>query len=345
MTLTLEVIAQRAGVSRSTVSRVINKDKYVSDSTRTKVQEVINSLNFQPNIAARSLAAGRTGIIGLVIPAGVTTLFNDPYFPQLIQGISAASNAHDYTVMLWVVEPAYEVRTIRQILHSGLLDGVIVSSMLMDDPIILSLHESKMPFMLVGRHPTLDVNYVDIDNYKGAFEGTNYLVKCGCQRIATITGPKNMIAGFDRYRGYCEALGSSGVIVNENLVAIGDFTERGGYLAMKELLPHHPDGVFVASDTMAIGALRAIQEKGILVPEDISIIGFDDAPIAAISNPPLTTMRQSTYTLGYTAMETLMEVVREPKKQTRHVVINSKLVVRGSCRVEQDEKKEVFEKG
>ena len=345
MALTLEVIAQKAGVSRSTVSRVINKDKYVSDPTRSKVQEVINSLNFQPNIAARSLAAGRTGIVGLVIPAGVTTLFNDPYFPQLIQGISAASNAHDYTVMLWVVEPAYEVRTIRQILHSGLLDGVIVSSMLMDDPIILSLHESKMPFMLVGRHPTLDVNYVDIDNFEGAFEGTNYLIKCGCQRIATITGPQNMIAGFDRYRGYCEALESSGIKIIDDLVGMGDFTERGGYLAMKELLPNQPDGVFVASDTMAIGALRAIREKGMLVPEDISIIGFDDAPIAAISNPPLTTMRQSTFTLGYTALETLMEVVREPKTQTRHVIINSKLVVRGSSRAEQDKKKEVLEKG
>jgi LacI family transcriptional regulator len=158
---------------------------------------------YKNGFAARSLAAGRTGIIGLVIPAGATTLFTDPYFPQLIQGISAACNANDHSVMLWIAEPAYELRTIRQILHCGLLDGVIVSSMLIDDPIVQSLHDSNMPFILVGRHPHLNVNYLDIDNFSGAVEATSYLIRGGYKRIATITGPQNMIAGLDRYRGCC----------------------------------------------------------------------------------------------------------------------------------------------
>jgi LacI family transcriptional regulator len=179
MPLTLEDIAKLAGVSRSTVSRVVNGDESVKDTTREKVQEVIQSLNFQPNIAARILAAGRTGVIGLVIPTGVRMLFIDPYFGQLIQGITAACNANDYSVMLWLAEPAYERATIRKILHSGLLDGVIVSSMLMDDQIVQALHDSKMPFVLVGRHPVLDVNYLDVDNVTGGRMAAQHLSTAG----------------------------------------------------------------------------------------------------------------------------------------------------------------------
>lgn len=343
MGLTLEVIAKLAGVSRSTVSRVLNGDKGVREVTRLRVQEVINSLNFQPNIAARSLAAGRTGIIGLVIPAGVATLFTDPYFPQLIQGISAACNAHDYSVMLWVVEPAYEPRAIRQILHSGLLDGVIVSSMLIDDPIVQSLHDSNMPFMLIGRHPILDVNYLDIDNISGGYEATSYLLHCGCKRVATITGPQNMIAGLDRYSGYCRAINSHGLNLDDNLVIEGDFTEAGGYACMKKLIPYHPDGIFVASDIMAIGALRALRENHIQVPDDVALVGFDDAPIASLSNPPLTTMRQSTYTMGFKTLETLLEIIINPSQQTHHVILDSELVVRQSVSLEKAGVKEVID--
>jgi LacI family transcriptional regulator len=331
MSLTLEAIAKLAGVSRSTVSRVINGDKRVRATTRLKVQEVIDSLNFQPNIVARSLAAGQSSIIGLVIPAGVATLFTDPYFPQLIQGISAASNAHDYSVMLWMAEPAYELRTIRQILHSGLLGGVIVSSMLIDDPIVQSLYESKKPFILVGRHPNLNVNYLDIDNISGGCEATSYLIRCGYQRIATITGPQNMIAGLDRYSGYCKALKSQGFDLISELVVEGDFTEAGGYEGMKKLLPFHPDSVFVASDIMAIGALRALRENDLCVPDDIAIMGFDNAPVALLSSPPLTTMRQSPYTMGYKALETLLEIIRNPGLKTRQIILKPELVIRMSC--------------
>jgi LacI family transcriptional regulator len=331
MALTLDVIAGLAGVSRATVSRVINGDKRVKEATRLKVQEVITSLNFQPNIAARSLAAGRTGIIGLVIPAGVAALFADPYFPQLIQGVSAACNANDLSVMLWVAEPAYEVRTIRQILHSGLLDGVMVSSMLIDDPIVQSLHNSKMPFILVGRHPYLDVNYLDIDNFSGGIQATTYLMTCGYKRIATITGPQNMIAGLDRYRGYCEAFKKNGFDLNANLVAEGDFTEAGGYAGMLKLLPFYPEAVFVASDIMAVGALRALRDNNLSVPDDIALIGFDDAPVAQLTEPPLTTMRQSPYSMGYKTLETLLEIIRNSVPETRRIVLEAELVIRKSC--------------
>lgn len=342
MPLTLEDIAHLAGVSRSTVSRVINGDVNVREETRLKVLEVIQRLNFQPNLAARSLAAGRTGVIGLVIPAGVSTIFVDPFFPQLIQGVSAAGNANDYSMMLWLAESAYEQRTIRQILHSGLLDGIIVSSMLIDDPIVESLHKSKMPFILIGRHPTLDVNYLDVDNVLGGREATLHLLRLGYQRVATITGPQNMIAGLDRYQGYREALQAYDVPIRSELVVESDFSENGGYAAMKRLLPAKPDAIFIASDTMTMGALRALREVGLRVPQDVAIVGYDDVPAAAKIEPPLTTIRQSTHQMGYTAMETLLDIIRLPNSHLYHIILPTELVVRASCGANGPWSKEVI---
>jgi LacI family transcriptional regulator len=343
MPLTLEDIAKLAGVSRSTVSRVVNGDESVKDTTREKVQEVIQSLNFQPNIAARILAAGRTGVIGLVIPTGVRMLFVDPYFGQLIQGITAACNANDYSVMLWLAEPAYERATIRKVLHSGLLDGVIVSSMLMDDQIVQALHDSKMPFVLVGRHPVLDVNYLDVDNVTGGRIATQHLIDSGRWRIATITGPRNMIAGSDRFDGYCEALKAAGMPVLDELVAEGNFTEQSGYAGMQKLIPAAPDAVFVASDIMAVGALRALQEAGLRVPEDISLVGFDDVPMAERVFPGLTTIRQPIYEMGYSTFELLLKAINNPKNQVYQVLLSTELIVRSSSGTKDFNREEVME--
>lgn len=341
MGLTLEVIANIAGVSRSTVSRVLNGGKGVKESTRIKVQDVIDSVNFQPNIAARGLAAGNTGIIGLVIPAGVSTLFSDPYFPELIKGISSASNTHNQSVMLWLTEPNFEKRTIRQILYSGLLDGVIVSSMVIDDATVQSLYDSEIPFILIGRHPQLDVDYIDIDNFNGGHAATSFLFQCGCKRIATITGPQNMIAGLDRFNGYCDALQCHSLEFSEELVVDGAFTEAGGYNAMMRLLPLKPDGVFAASDIMAVGALHALREKRLEVPEDIALVGFDDAPVASRIIPPLTTMRQSTFFMGYKALETLLDIIANPHHPPRQITLESELVIRESCSETTTRQKEV----
>src|SRR6478672_9982011 len=165
MTTTLEEIAKQAGVSRSTVSRVINDHPSVDPGTRARVLSVADRLNYQPNIAARALAAGRTHILGLVIPMGVSALFTDPYFPLLIQGITSACNASNHSVMLWLAEPEHERRTIRQILQGGLIDGVILASALMDDPLLEALMKRGLPFVMVGRHPSDDpISYVDVDN-------------------------------------------------------------------------------------------------------------------------------------------------------------------------------------
>jgi LacI family transcriptional regulator, galactose operon repressor len=331
MPLTLEDIARLSGVSRSTVSRVINSDLNVKEETRQKVLKVIQSINFQPNLAARSLAAGRTSVIGLVIPAGVSVLFVDPYFPQFIQGVATACNAHAYSVMLWLAEPEYERRTISQILHNGLVDGVVVSSALIDDPITNSLHNSKMPFIQVGRHPTLDINFIDVDNIRASREAILHLSHLGRKAVATITGPLNQVAGFDRLQGYRLALQDLQQAYRPELVVEGDFTELGGYTAMLRLLPVRPDAVFVASDMMAVGAIRAIQEANLRIPDDVAIIGFDDIPTASKMNPPLTTVRQPIRSLGSLAVETLIDIIAHPGAKTRHILIDTELVIRSSC--------------
>jgi LacI family transcriptional regulator len=330
--MNLEQIAKLSGVSRSTVSRVINNDPNVSDGTRENVLRVVRLMNYVPNAAARGLARGRTQVIGLVIPTRVSSLFTDPYFSTFIQGISSTCNVHGHAVMLWLAEPEYERRQIHQIVHGGVIDGVIVASALTDDPLVSELSQSQRPFVVVGRRPNdWQTTSVDADNSGGARAAVRHLLRLGYQRIATITGPQNLIAGVDRLTGYLTALRDHGLPIHQDLIVDGGFSESGGYLAMQQLLPRRPDALFVASDTMAIGALRAIHDAGLRVPDDLALVGFDDTPLAARADPPLTVIRQPARQLGQIAVEILLESIDDPEAAPQCIVLPTELVVRASC--------------
>jgi LacI family transcriptional regulator len=329
--MNLEQIAKLSGVSRSTVSRVVNNDPNVSMVTREKVMQVVKRVNYTPNAAARGLAAGRTHVLGLVIPTGVAALFTDPYFPILIQGVSSACNAREYSVMLWLAEPEYERRQIRQIMYSGLVDGVIVSSMLLNDSLVQALSEGDLPFMLVGRHPTnANASYVDADNIGGAREAVTHLLRLGRTRVATITGPQNVIAGADRLAGYLAALRDRGVVSDPGLIAEGDFTEAGSYRAMQQLMARRPDAVFAASDIMAFGALRALREAGLRVPEDVAVVGFDDLPRPMVTFPFLTVAAQPAFEIGQRAVAMLLDRIVHPDRPPRDLVLSTEIVIRRS---------------
>ena len=273
-----------------------------------------------------------TRIIGLVIPMGVSALFTDPYFPQVIQGITSACNQHDYSTMLWLAEPEYERRTIQQIVSAGMIDGVIVASALTDDAVIEAVRKRKIPFVLIGRHPIHnDITYVDVDNRNSSRDAVLHLVRLGRKRIATITGPLNMIGGMDRLEGYKDALKGRGIMSNPELIAPGDFTEESGYSVMQQLLPAAPDAVFVASDTMALGAMRALREAGKRIPEEIALVGYDDMPFATHTDPPLTSVSQPIFRAGFVAAETLMDAIQEHDDEPRHVILPTELVIRESC--------------
>ena len=332
MKLTLEEIGRMAGVSRSTVSRVVNNEKSVRPEVRQRVQAVIEKTGFRPHAAARSLASNRTGVIGLVIPHRVHTLFDDPYFPLLIQGVSQACNTAEVTLALFIFQTeAEEEELYPRVTRSGTVDGVIVTATRMGDPLLGRLITGGLPFVAIGRPDIAGATYVDVDNRSGARSAALHLCNLGYQRIAYIGAPTNTTAGVDRRSGFLEGLAVCGSALSNDLMREGDYTEASGYDAMRSLLGSHPDAVFVATDTMAVGALRALSEAGVSVPNDIGLVGFDGLPPSERTFPKLTTVRQPVTATGARAVELLLGLVSGDLEGPVHDVLPTELVIRESC--------------
>ena len=332
--LTLEDIARRVGVSRSTVSRVVNNHPNISDEVRTRVMAVINETGYQPNAAARSLASQRSQTLGLVLPHTVSSFFTDPYFPHLLKGISEACNQRDYVLALFLITAKDDEKKIfSKVSNRSFLDGVLVQSgHHWDQQIIGRLVDARIPQVVLGRPYREDnISFVNVDNVRGAYTAVLHLIRLGRRRIATITGPLESTAGLDRKDGYLMALNERGFGINANLLVEGDFTEQGGYYAMQTLLRESPDAVFAASDVMAVGAIRAIQEHGRRIPDDIAIVGFDDIPLSTITDLELTTIRQPVFETGVRAVEVLIDLIENGIDFPQHMVLDTKLVVRSSC--------------
>lgn len=335
MASTLEEVAQLAGVSRSTVSRVINDHPSVRPETRERVWQAIRQSGYQPHAVARSLVTNRTQIIGMIIPETVTTLFTDPFFPLLLRGATEACNAHHYQLLLSLFNDSVDREEMYQrVLRRGYLDGVIVASASLNDPLVPALLRDRIPFISVGRYPNEKVHYIDVDNLGGAQMAVEHLIRLGHQRIATITGPLDMVSGQDRLEGYRQALKAHRIPVEEELIVEGDYTENGGMAAMQRLLSASPDAVFVASDMMAIGALKALRQAGWQVPQDIALVSFDDVPIASAIEPALTTIRQPIERMGSLAVEMLLSRLESSagkEAPAQRIILPTELVIRASC--------------
>jgi len=330
--LTIRQIAKLAGVSRSSVSGVINDRTNVSPGLREQVQRVIAETGFQPDPIARSLSNRSSHIIGLVIPLAIRSLFEDPFFPRLMQGISQGCNSHNYTLSLFLFHSEEEERELyHRISHNRLLDGFIITATRTGDPLIPELLANEIPFVVHGKHEDPRVSFVEVDNESGAYTAVSHLVREGRQRIALITGLSNSLAAENRKQGYLKALRERRVPIDESLITRGDFTETSGYEAMQRLLPHKPDAVFVASDTMALGAMRALREAGRKVPDGIAVVGFDDLPQATTADPPLTTVRQPIRRAGALAVEMLIDILENGAEPPRHIILPTELVIRASC--------------
>ena len=332
--LTLEDIAKQAGVSRSTVSRVVNNYPNVRDEVRQRVLQVIEDTGFHPNAAARTLASQRSWTIGLLLPNSVSFFFTDPYYPHLTKGIAQACNQYNYTLALFLVATKEdEEKIFPRVSRKGLLDGIIVQAGHHgDQQIIGRLLDANMPLVVAGRPFRSDnISYIDIDNVNAASSAISHLIRLGYQRIGTITGPTNSTAGLDRKEGYIKTLKERGRSVDETLIVESDFTEAGGYYAMQKLLPAKPDAIFAASDIMAIGAMRATREAGLKIPDDVAFVGFDDLPIATLSNIPLTTIRQPVVQFGIKAVELLIDQIETENNAPHRVILDTELVIRESC--------------
>jgi LacI family transcriptional regulator len=332
---TLEEVAKLACVSRSTVSRVINNQPNVRAETKQRVWQAIRESGYQPHAVARSLVTNRTQIIGMIIPEAVTTLFTDPFFPLLLRGATEACNTHGYQLLLSLFSaPTDPDEMYQRVLRSGYLDGVIVASASRDDVLIPNILRDRIPLVSIGRHADEQVHYVDGDNVGGARMATEHLIRLGHRRIATITGRLDMTAGQDRLEGYRQALQAHGIPVNGDLIAEGDFSERSGMVGMQQLFPFSPDAIFIASDMMVIGALRALRQAGRRVPGDIAVVGFDDIPAASIIEPALTTVRQPIERMGSMAVDLLVSVLENSSEKESHphrIILPTELVIRDSC--------------
>jgi LacI family transcriptional regulator len=320
--LTLEDIGRLAGVSRSTVSRVINGSNSVSVDVRARVQDVIRRTGYTPNAAARSLVSGRSGVIGLLIPSRVHSIFEDPYFPRLIQGISAASNQSGTTVSLFLSQDEVEeAERYMRVISSGFVDGLIITATRMADPLMVRMAVADVPVVMIGRSEIGGISYVDVDNRGGARQAAMHLCGLGRRRIALVAAPVNTIAGLDRLNGFVDGLASCGLALDPQLRADGDFTEVSGYRAMRQLLPMRPDAVFAGSDTMAMGVLRALREEGVRVPQDVAVVGF--AGLAASAQSLAHTGARAVYILN-----DLMSGAANPPVSE---IVPVELVIRESC--------------
>jgi DNA-binding LacI/PurR family transcriptional regulator len=330
---TLEEVAAHAGVSRATVSRVVNGSPRVSPDIRRVVEAAVTELGYVPNRAARSLVTRRSDSIGVIIAEPTGRLFSDPFFPRLLRGISAALSARDLQLVLLMPASVSETQRTADYLAAGHVDGALLVSLHDDDPLPIQMAAAHIP-MVVSPRPRrpMSVSYVDVDNRGGARSAVAHLIGRGRKVIATVAGPADMAPGVDRLAGYRDALVEGGLGTDPKLEVVSDFTQEGGASAMERLLAARPDidAVFAASDLMAAGALGVLTAAGRRVPQDVAIVGFDDSPVATTTQPALTSVRQPIEEMGHEMARLLIDAVEGADPVPRRVILATELIERAS---------------
>ena len=317
-------------MSIATVSHVINNTRPVSDDLRSRVLAAIAELNYQPSAVARSLRRKQTRTIGMVIPDNC-----NPFFAEVARRIEDASFEQGYNVILCNSDGDLEKeRDYLELLIRKRVDGVVLVSAGASQATMDMLAGQEVAVVIADREISgLKVDLVMTDNLQGGYQATSYLLGLGHRRIACIAGPSSLTPSAARVAGYRMALAEAGVPVDERLIVSGDFQSQSGYAAMQTLLARaeRPTGVFACNDMMAIGAICAIHETGLRVPDDISVMGFDDISLASFTCPPLTTVAQAKYEMGALAFEMLEERIQDRDLPARRQLLETELVIRGSC--------------
>jgi DNA-binding LacI/PurR family transcriptional regulator len=325
-------VAERAGVSYQTVSRVINDADGVAPETRERVLAAMRDLDYRPSLAARSLGRARTDAIGLVLPFPVDVTFANAHFLQTVGGVDRVVAENDFSLLISSPnseDPALSAH--RRMARQRAVDGVIVEAGLGDEGIALLL-AAGYPVVAIG-HVALAVPSVQPDDESGAYSAMQHLLALGHRRIALIAGstPTNL-AQQARLRGCHRACDDAGLTLDEELIANGEFSLESGYEAAAQLFGRDdpPTAVLAFNDAMAIGAMQLLRERGIDVPHEVSVVGFDDTPTAALLTPALTTVRIFSSELGQRAARTLIAMLRGTKVPAEPAVLPSQLVVRQS---------------
>ena len=331
---TLEIVAELAGVSRATVSRVVNRSPKVSPEVVAAVNKAISALGYVPNRAARTLVTRRTDTLVLIMHERPDTVFEDPFFANVLRGVNAALSTTDLQLVLLHARGDQQRERALRYVCNGHVDGALLISLHGDDPMPTAITAAGIPLVVLGRPLSgRAVDYVDHDNVGGSAQAVRHLVAAGRRCLASVAGPLDMSAGVDRLRGFVDATRAAEMPAAADRVAYGDFTEASGHRAMKLLLERTPeiDGVFVASDLMCRGALHALREFGRRTPDDVAVVGFDDVPLASHTDPPLTTVRQQIRRVGHEMVRSLQHRLSDPRSEPTPIILPTELVVRSSA--------------
>jgi LacI family transcriptional regulator len=329
-------VARLAGVSRTTVSFVLNDVPHVqiSEETRLRVLQAADVLGYHPDAAARSLATRQTQTLALVLYQSADRIVADAFLSDVVRGLSEVCQERGFRLLLHPFEEIGKSEAYVSLVLENRIDGLIVSGPRSDDEQLPRLHEDGFPLVLLGQLNGAGTKSVDVDNNSAAYRAVSHLIQLGHTRIALITnGPLEYTASADRMLGYRRALSGAGLPYDEGIVRYGQFHARSGFQAMEELLAlaEPPTATFVASDEVAVGALAALHQRGIAVPEEMAIVGFDDIPVARFLVPPLTTIRLPAYELGVRAADMLIKTIQGEEVAESQVLLRTQLVIRESC--------------
>lgn len=334
--VTSQEVAQLAGVSRTTVSLVLNNvpGVQISEETRQRVLEAAKTLGYVPNAAARALVSRRSHIIGLVLTRDYHHIASDAFLNQILDGLISSVHQNDMRLLIDIVETRHQKKAYLELIRAKRIDGIILSGPRFDDEALMELEKDGFPTVLMGQLPGSNFHSVDVDNRAAAFQAVTHLIDHGHRRIACITNASlNYTAAADRLIGYRQALAAAGVPYDESLIRYGDFDPRSGYVQMKSLLEQNGafTAAFVASDVVALGAMAAIRQAGRKIPEDIALVSFDDVPLARYLDPPLTTVRLPASELACKAFEVLISLIQGKPPVAKQVLLETNLIERVSC--------------
>jgi LacI family transcriptional regulator len=332
MAASIKDVAKEAGVSIATVSRVLNDVDVVNEETKKRVLEAIAKLGYRPNIVARSLKTQRTRTVGIVIPD-----ISSQIYPEIVRGAEDVANIYDYNIMLCNtdLDPEKEMEYLR-VLREKMVDGVLYMSSSLEANILDLINNLQIPMVLVETATSMEggMPSVTINNEKAAFDGTNYLIKKGNRNVAYIgTHEDAFNASAFRYVGYKDALKENNIELDEKLVAFGGLKAEDGYEGMINILKQDKvNAVFCASDEIAMGAINALRDKAIKVPEEVEVIGFGNIYSASIFYPKLTTIAQPMYDMGSVGMRMLIKVINKQELEQKNYILKHELIERDSCR-------------
>lgn len=332
---TMKDVAERVGVSRTTVSFVLNDipNSNIPDATRQRILQAARELDYVPNTQALNLVKGRTMMVALVVRKTPHQVASDAFLAEVMEGIMQAIEPHHYHLMIHAAQAKTPESTYRELIRMRKVDGLLISSPLVSDPEIRRLHAEGTPIVLQGASDTTDIPNVDIDNIQGALVAVRHLVELGHRHIAHISNaPFSYASSRDRLLGYQSALAEAGVSFDERLVGVGNFNDDSGYGPMMALLdlPDRPTAVFIGSDTVALGALKAIRDRSLRVPQDISLIGFDDIVVGKYLEPSLTTVHLPAVNIGWHAGDMVLKTIRGEPLDAISVRLPTHLVIRRS---------------